>query len=49
MPKFYASVVGDDAESTARFCTAAWWGGLGNTLPSTVWSGADLAAWELVS
>jgi len=27
-----------DPDLTAKFCTAAWWGGQGNTLPSTVWT-----------
>jgi len=28
----------EDPDLTAKFSTAAWWGGQGNTLPSTVWS-----------
>lgn len=39
---FYNKEVGEgnggDAESAARLATAAWWGGLGNTWPSTVWT-----------
>jgi cytochrome P450 len=27
-----------DPDLTAKFATAAWWGGQGNTLPSTVWT-----------
>lgn len=27
-----------DPKLTAKLCTAAWWGGQGNTLPSTVWT-----------
>jgi len=27
-----------DPNLTAKFATAAWWGGQGNTLPSTVWT-----------
>jgi len=29
---------GGDDEGAARMATGAWWGGLGNTWPSTVWS-----------
>eukprot|EP00924_Labyrinthula_sp_SR-Ha-C_P005333 augustus_masked-scaffold_1-processed-gene-28.39-mRNA-1 protein AED:1.00 eAED:1.00 QI:0/0/0/0/1/1/3/0/578 len=37
--KFYLSVLpGVSADDVARFCVAAWWGGLGNTLPSFLWS-----------
>lgn len=28
----------EDPDLTAKFATAAWWGGKGNTLPSTVWT-----------
>mmetsp|Transcript_11663 Transcript_11663/g.15110 ORF Transcript_11663/g.15110 Transcript_11663/m.15110 type:complete len:484 (+) Transcript_11663:79-1530(+) len=28
----------EDPDLTAKFATAAWWGGQGNTLPSTVWT-----------
>ena len=28
----------EDPALTAKLATAAWWGGQGNTLPSTVWT-----------
>ena len=28
----------EDPTLTAKLATAAWWGGQGNTLPSTVWA-----------
>jgi NAD(P)-dependent dehydrogenase (short-subunit alcohol dehydrogenase family)/cytochrome P450 len=30
------------AEDAARFTTAAWWGGMGNTLPATLWTFAHV-------
>ena len=37
--KFYDDQLGGrDPELTSKFATAAWWGGQGNTLPSTVWT-----------
>jgi cytochrome P450 len=37
--RFYDDELGGkDADLTAKFATAAWWGGQGNTLPSTVWT-----------
>lgn len=46
--KFYNDQVGvangGNADAAARFATAAWWGGLGNTWPSTVWTFGMLLA-----
>lgn len=40
--QFYDDELADSDESgpdlTGKFATAAWWGGQGNTLPSTVWT-----------
>lgn len=39
IPKLYDRVTEyTDPNLTAKFSTAAWWGGQGNTLPSTVWT-----------
>jgi len=37
--KFYDEITKhEDPDLTAKFSTAAWWGGQGNTLPSTMWT-----------
>jgi len=37
--KFYGDATNnEDPDLTAKMSTAAWWGGQGNTLPSTVWT-----------
>eukprot|EP00397_Hematodinium_sp_SG-2012_P046938 GEMP01053196.1.p1 GENE.GEMP01053196.1~~GEMP01053196.1.p1 ORF type:complete len:308 (+),score=64.32 GEMP01053196.1:521-1444(+) len=35
--QFYLDIVKDPLMA-AKFCTSAWWGGLGNTLPGTMWT-----------
>jgi cytochrome P450 len=44
--EFYNSQVGTpnggSAEAAAGMATAAWWGGLGNTWPSTVWTFGEI-------
>eukprot|EP01065_Artemidia_motanka_P029909 TRINITY_DN35973_c0_g1_i1.p1 TRINITY_DN35973_c0_g1~~TRINITY_DN35973_c0_g1_i1.p1 ORF type:complete len:493 (+),score=188.47 TRINITY_DN35973_c0_g1_i1:58-1479(+) len=46
--RFYNGEVGaangGDADAAARLSTAAWWGGLGNTWPSTVWTFGHILA-----
>jgi len=39
IPQHYDKITEySDPNLTAKLCTAAWWGGQGNTLPSTVWT-----------
>lgn len=39
MAKFYHDVTNQESfELTSKFCTAGWWGGQGNTIPSFVWT-----------
>lgn len=44
--KFYNDEVGEpnggSADAAARLSVAAWWGGLGNTWPSTVWTFGEI-------
>jgi len=39
--KFYLEEV-KDAKLAAMYCVSAWWGGLGNTLPSAMWTLAHI-------
>lgn len=42
---YYDNVTNSEhPDLTAKFATAAWWGGQGNTLPSTVWAFGNILA-----
>lgn len=45
VPRLYDEVTEhSDPNLTAKLSTAAWWGGQGNTLPSTVWTFGNILA-----